>query len=328
MIRRIPDFFLIGASKCGTTAIYSYLRSHPGVFMPRKKEPHYFSYDLPGRRTLVREEDYRALFAAAAEETLVGEASASYLFSSCALKEIMSLNRSAKVIATLRNPIDMAYAFHAERLYNLNEDVADFEQAWYLQESRAVGRCLPKKCREPRLLQYRAVCSFAGQIERLFRLVPERQRAVIIFEEFMRRPSETYSAILRFLDLPDDGRGQFEQVNANKTLRIRSLASWHRSARAVLKRMGCYDAAKMAMNSLGAHPSRALSRWYIAHEPRRALREQFRAELARELGPDVRRLEDLLGKRLDCWTDFCPTTASAEGPIPNPQNLGSAHVDL
>ena len=301
---RIPDFFIVGAPKCGTTAIYSYLGSHPGVFLPKLKEPHYFSFDLPELKRITGGEAYRLLFVSAPDGALVGEASASYLFSSCAIEHVMAHNPRARIIAILRNPIDMAYALHAERLYNLNEDVADFEEAWSLQEERASGRCIPKHCREPRLLQYRAVCSFAVQIERLFRAVPEEQRAVFLFEEFTRRPGETYSEILQLLKLPDDGREQFEHVNSNKVLRSGVLAKWHRSARAALKRSGWYDTAKAATDRLGLHPSRALSQWYIVHKPRRPLSARFRAELAKELASEVRELEHLLGRTLECWCDF------------------------
>lgn len=44
-----PDFFVAGASKCGTTALFEYLSSHPHVYMSRDKEPKFFCTDLLGR---------------------------------------------------------------------------------------------------------------------------------------------------------------------------------------------------------------------------------------------------------------------------------------
>src|SRR5438034_4040769 len=41
-----PDLFIVGAPKCGTTALYEYLRRHPSIFMSRIKEPHFFAKDL------------------------------------------------------------------------------------------------------------------------------------------------------------------------------------------------------------------------------------------------------------------------------------------
>lgn len=299
---RMPDFFIIGAPKCGTTALRSYLSAHPNIFMPSSKEPHFFSYDLPGRRDVIDEREYLMLFASAPRGVTIGEKSASYLFSQVAIGEIMKQSPEARMIAILRNPIDMVRAFHSERLYNLNEDVADFAQAWDLQEERGRGQHIPRHCREAKMLQYREVCGFAKQIRRLFAEVPEPQRLVLIFEEFVKKPRETYASILRFLDLPDDGRHEFPRVKANRVLRSRRLAELHRSARDCFGR--CYLPAKTVMNALGLHPSVLLSRWNQVPQERAPLSEPLRRRLASELTAEVREIELLLGRRLDCWIDF------------------------
>jgi hypothetical protein len=70
-----PNFFIVGAPKCGTTALYEYLRGHPSIFMPKYKEPHFFAQDL-GTYPLIKTADaYAALFAEAEpRHTAVGEA--------------------------------------------------------------------------------------------------------------------------------------------------------------------------------------------------------------------------------------------------------------
>jgi hypothetical protein len=75
---RRPQFFIVGAPRCGTTALYTYLRQHPRIFMPECKEPHFFcdDLDLPDR---VRASDaYSDLFAPAPNDSLLGEASVYY----------------------------------------------------------------------------------------------------------------------------------------------------------------------------------------------------------------------------------------------------------
>ncbi|NJO14781.1 MAG: sulfotransferase [Thioploca sp.] len=57
-----PNFFIVGAPKCGTTALSEYLSSHPNVFMSYPKEPHYFSTDMPNKRSSSSLEDYLQLF--------------------------------------------------------------------------------------------------------------------------------------------------------------------------------------------------------------------------------------------------------------------------
>lgn len=299
---RMPDFFIIGAPKCGTTAIYSYLRDRPDVFMPTLKEPHYFSFDLPGRRDVTDEQDYLGLFADAPRAALVGEASASYLFSEAAVPEIIRLNPKARMIAILRNPVDAAHSFHSERIYNLSENVDDFEEAWNLQEARLQGLNISRYCREAALLQYRRVYSFAAQIARLFKFVPKDQRLVCLLEDFKNDPRQVYLAILDFLGLSDDGRRQFPAANASKALRSRRLAEWQRSLRS--DPSSWYQKVESMANVVGLRPHKLISRINVKRQARQRLDPRFRRQLAEEFSPDVHALECLLERRLDCWRDF------------------------
>jgi hypothetical protein len=311
---RVPDFFIIGAPKCGTTALHRYLRAHPKIFMPEKKEPHYFSRDLNfSAHTAIRSrDDYLGLFATAPEGALTGEASASYLYSEVAIPEILCANPAAKLIAILRNPADMAYAFHSQLLGNLNEDVSDFETAWQLQASREAGRNLPRFCSEPKFLQYRAVCCFPEQISRLQREVRAEQLLICIFEEFVHDPKPTYERILRFLGLPSDGRTAFPKTNSNRVYRNARL---NRMARRAPQLLGaCYLPLKRWVNTLGLRPREFLERVNSRHQPRPALDGQFRARLEADFAPDIERLEKLLRRSLEVWKNQAhePQPAIAE----------------
>src|SRR5260370_118878 len=79
-----PDFFIVGAPRCGTTALYSYLRQHPDVFLPEYKEPHYFNTDMESGGAIRDQEKYLALFAPAKDKKRIGEASVYYLSSEIA----------------------------------------------------------------------------------------------------------------------------------------------------------------------------------------------------------------------------------------------------
>jgi len=83
---RVPDFFIVGHHKSGTTALYEMLRRHPQIFMPDLKEPRWFASDLkaltkpPPHSPLPKTyEEYLALFCPAREDQIIGEASPSYL---------------------------------------------------------------------------------------------------------------------------------------------------------------------------------------------------------------------------------------------------------
>lgn len=80
---KTPNFFIVGAPKCGTTAVYTYLSTHPDIFFPeRAKEPHHFNTDMPGFRWYPEKDSYMALFASAEAQaaSIRGEASVQYLF--------------------------------------------------------------------------------------------------------------------------------------------------------------------------------------------------------------------------------------------------------
>jgi hypothetical protein len=296
----IPDFFIVGAPKCGTTALYEYLRGHPGIALPERKEPHYFCTDLnfpPG--SAIRDDDeYLALFDDR-PQYLHGDASASYLYSKVALGRILAANPQAKLIAILRNPVDAAYSMHSQLLANLTEDERDFRAAWALQEARCEGRRIPSSCVEPRYLQYRDVFSYAAQIERLLQDTAPEQALILIFEEMACDMRAAYERVLRFLDLPSDGRTEFARVNGSRTYRSQVLNRMIRRPPMLLR--GIYGSARRAAHAVGLRPRRVLERINARPVVRAPLDPSFRAQLRAEFAPDVARLEGVLGRRLDAW---------------------------
>jgi hypothetical protein len=298
---RFPDFIIAGAPKCGTTALYEYLREHPLVFMPQKKEPHYFCTDFPNHPKVPDTSDYLALFRDAPDNVLIGEASVWYLYSEAALGNIMAANPQAKIIVMLRNPVDMAYSLHAQQLHCLREDIEDFQLAWELQEARARGLRLPKYVEEPKFLQYRKVCSFPHQISRLMAQVPIEQRLILIFEEFSSDTTQAYEQVLKFLGLPSDGRSVFPRVNANSARK--SVGLQELMARTSRLMGPAYTPAKRLCNRFGLTPGRRLNQWNTKRVERSPLRDDFRRHLYDEFRTDIQELEELLGRRLP-WCQY------------------------
>src|SRR3989442_12151635 len=118
---RVPDFFIVGQHKSGTTALYEILRRHPQIFMPDLKEPRFFASDL---RPLMGSDaalpdtldDYTALFEPAALGQRVGEASPSYLRSHVAAACIAEINPHARIVAILRDPASLVRSLHLQLL--------------------------------------------------------------------------------------------------------------------------------------------------------------------------------------------------------------------
>lgn len=207
-----PNLFIVGAPKCGTTAWYEYLRSHPDIFLPKRKEPHYFCTDFPGQRRVRTERDYLALFAGATSERIVGEASASYLYSKEAAKNLREFAPGAKIIIFVRDRPGLLFSWHNQLLDNGVENRPDFEEAWRLSGKRAADDHGPA-CDEKSFLDYRKFGYLGEQAERYFSRFPANQVRVFDFDDWRRDPRATYVEIMRFLGLRDDGRTDFALVN-------------------------------------------------------------------------------------------------------------------
>ena len=164
---RVPDFFLVGAPKCATTAMHHYLRQHPQLFMPEMKEVHHFGSDLGGLPGALTDEQYGALFAPASPEARVGQTSIWALYSNRAAQEIRAANPAARIVAIIREPIDMMYALHSEYVANGIEDIASFAKALDAEADRSRGKRLPLGGRYPaKIYQLREVVAYSAQLER------------------------------------------------------------------------------------------------------------------------------------------------------------------
>ena len=110
MTETLPNFFIVGAAKSGTTSLYHYLGQHPQVFMSPVKEPNFFSHGMSRRCPGAPDEvvisdcgEYRDLFAGVQNECAIGEASTSYLPNPDAALRIRERVPGARIIAMLRS---------------------------------------------------------------------------------------------------------------------------------------------------------------------------------------------------------------------------------
>lgn len=128
-----PNFFIIGAPKCGTTSLAAWLAEHPQIFMSPIKEPQFFNKDVGFPMKSLQA--YEKLFKdASSGHIAVGEATVLYLYSKVAVRNILDYNPDAKFIVCLRNPVDMAYSLHEQWFFNGIEDIEDFKEAWLMQD--------------------------------------------------------------------------------------------------------------------------------------------------------------------------------------------------
>lgn len=297
----IPNFFIVGAPKCGTTALYRYLSEHPNIFLAQLKEPHFFATDLgtyPAVKTL---EAYQALFRHRTPAHLrVGEASVYYLRSTAAIPNIRRYNPDALLVGMLRNPVEMVYSLHSQLLYWGEESEPDFETAWRLQPRRRLGRDLPPQSREASLVQYEQIGRLGAQVERLLSVFPREQVKLILYDDFAASPRTAYDDVIAFIGVPHDGRTEFPRVNDNKRARVAWLGNFIRKPPPALRQGYRRLKQRVGAERLDAWRRRIVERNTVK-ERRAPLTAEFRAELVEVFRDDVALLSRLLGRDLGHW---------------------------
>jgi hypothetical protein len=210
--KRVPDFFIVGHHKCGTTALYEMLSRHPQIYMSEIKEPRFMASDMrslfqPARISRALPEtldEYLALFSAATPEQRVGEASPSYLFSHTAASRIAEIQPAARIIAILREPASFLRSLHLQLLRSHVETKKDLRKAISLEDARREGRHIPRGSHRPQLLQYSEHVRYMDQLRRYNALFPAAQMLVLIYDDFRADNEATVRAVLRFLDVDED----------------------------------------------------------------------------------------------------------------------------
>lgn len=288
-MRPRPDFVIVGAPKCGTTSLASWLAAHPSIFMSPIKEPNYFCFDSGRRRTVDKLEVYERLFAPAQYWQTCGEASTSYLYSDVAVPEIRRCNPRTHFIAMVRNPLEMVVSLHAQKLYSQIDHVPDFKDAWRLSPQR-----------EP-WLDYRAQGLLGRQIKHLQGLVPQDDLLVLVFDDLVARPAAVYRDVLLFLGArPEEAPGEFPICNPRKQRRSMML---ERLLRHPPPPFGWVKRKATEWAPIG---SKVLRRKIDAMNSRPAPRKQpdgaLRREMAEYFADDIALLGQLLNRDLSHWS--------------------------
>lgn len=218
-----PDFFIVGAPKCGTTFLHNYLNLHPNLFLAQK-ELYYFGKDLTFKHGNMSLDYYLQFFREAKNHQLKGDNSVWYLLSKKAAQEIYNFNNRAKIIICLRNPTDLIYSLHSQQLFNGNEDCESFEKALELQELRKGGQHIPSSIGCPfEALQYQKVGLLCQQVKRYFEIFAANQIHVVLFKDIQNNPKKVIHDICDFLKIDQIEINTFQNVNHNKVSRSKVL---------------------------------------------------------------------------------------------------------
>lgn len=210
-----PNFFIVGAPKCGTTAWATYLSDHPDIFVPKAKEPHFFNTDQPGFRWSQDRQAYFAHYRDHAGEKVAVDASVQYLYSTEAARNIAAFDPQARILIMLRRPSAFIRSYHNQLLMNLDEDIEDLRRAWEASGQRSAAD-IPPGTREASMLDYKRVGRFSEQVTRYLAVFERAQIMVVFMEDWTQDPRALYLRLMDFLGIEDDGRTEFPQVHAAK----------------------------------------------------------------------------------------------------------------
>jgi hypothetical protein len=312
---KLPNFFVVGAPKAGTTALWNYLDQHPEVFMCPLKEPSYFASELRPenftdemRTRIDREmaalhrylqgdtrtkcfgglvlnwEDYLSLYRNACDERAIGEATASYLWSATAARNIAARIPHARIIINLRNPADRAYSQYLQML-TVGVIRGSFREL--------IDASL--NCRDQRLsvawplLEYGR---YFAQIERYVREFPRSQIHISYYEDLQRSPQGLMAELFAFLGVDQDFVPDMSQRHHEPVIpRLNALAYF-------LKKSGAWPyLRRLAPAPLGPRLRSLMVR------PRGSLEMAAadRAFLTDYYRDDVKKLATLLDRDLTAW---------------------------
>lgn len=200
-----PNFLVIGTAKAGTTSLWYYLRQHPQIFLPWKKECHYFCNQEMGyvddwddrHKPVGSREDYLALFDEEGDFKAAGEVSPLYLYHGQAAARIKEEMPEAKLIALLRNPAERAFSAWMHMRRDGKEELS-FEDALDAEESRRESSEFHPG------FYYRELGFYAQRLERYQGLFSPSQIMLVRYEEFQKENSRILKSICEFLDVDSD----------------------------------------------------------------------------------------------------------------------------
>ena len=296
----LPDFFVAGAPKAGTTAVHVALARHPSLYMSAVKEPKFFLTDGPPptrggpgdvqtyREHVWRRDDYEALFDAAPAGTLRGESTPFYLYNRDAQRRIRALVPDARLIVILRDPVERAHS-NWTHLWSAGLDpVGDFVLACAEEERRIAAGWAD-------FWHYTALGRYGEQLEHLYSVFPEDQVFVFRYRALVEQPTRVLDQICAFLGVPQGVLTEVPRENVTAhpegSLRHRSMAKITRmsaAAASVLPHAG----------RLTSSLERVLQR---DSPPRQPLTWAQRQTLLPRFEADIRLLEVITGDDFSDW---------------------------
>ena len=300
----LPNFFLIGAPKCGTTALYHALRQHPDIYMSRLKEPGYFAYNgrqperQPGRGGTYLHRarcwkplDYLALYAEGEGFRARGDATPLYLRTPEAAQGIRAAVPAAQIVAILRQPAERAYSGYHFMVNNRIEYAATFAEALAEEPARIEQGWFSG-------LYHKQNGFYHAQLSHYYDLFPREQIRIYLYEDWNKAPEHMLRDLFMFLDVDSDFQPALRRSNVTQVPRNRRLNRLiHHPKLADLP--GNTSALQPVRHALVSTLMRLDQAYNLTVPP--PIDPKIRRALTDDYCEDITKLQTLIGRDLSHW---------------------------
>lgn len=312
---KLPNFFIVGAPKAGTTSLYAYLGQHAQIYMCPVKEPSYFASEMRpenfsqelrprlARELLALQEylrgnllerrfgglvsswaDYQRLFRNVTDEIAIGEATPCYLWSPSAARNIARRIPHARIVINLRNPADRAFSQYLQMMTEglICRSFREQIEANLRCENKQFGPLWP-------LLEFG---QYHRQVERYLQEFPRAQIHISLYEDLQQAPARLMSELFSFLGVSQDFDADLSRRHHEPRIPKFTLGAYY------LKKWGLWLRLRnLAPGSLRRRVVplmfRSRASLQMSAADRTFLRDYYR--------DDIKQLAALVGRDLSAW---------------------------
>jgi hypothetical protein len=222
------NLFIVGAPKCGTTSLANYLGESSHVFLPKIKEPHFFSNHIlkESKQTYIRSfEQYNELYSSkeALSSVYSIDASVWYYSHKKIAHQIFEYNPDAKIIFIIRNPIDAIRSLYLHRAMALEENEKDINKALLLEKHRKDGFYVPENLKSTTQgLYYTENYNYLDKIKSYQEVFGAENVKVLLFDMLVNDKVSLLEEVFRFLKIDYDLDQNVINQKYNEGLRYRN----------------------------------------------------------------------------------------------------------
>lgn len=305
---RLPDFFLLGAAKCGTTSLHDYLRQHPDLFLPYVKELNVFDADA---EQFASELDRYHTYFSGAGGRLAGEATPSYFRRTDVVPERMRRcygDAPPRFLLLLRDPVERAYSHY---LHNVSEgrEPLSFEEALQVEQAHPQSRWRAWK-------GYFADGVYADTLAAWFDAFPRERFQILLSHNLANDPDGVLRRIFQFLgvnpDVPVNTEKRLNQTGERQSRLLGRLLAHVPSGASAWARRWVPRSIRLGVEQF----IRRRSTGNASDRP--TLDPALERTLRRRYDPHIQRLATMIGRDLSAWrsneTSANPAPTGPSGP--------------